>query len=91
MNGCTEVFSFINHIDLADLELLMPCAYHINLEEALVTVTSSLEVSLPETAGFGVRLRSDPEFSPKLPQLVNLRGLMRNEFAATALSKTLRQ
>jgi hypothetical protein len=75
LTGCTEEFGLINYIDYSESGLPMPCAYHINLEEELVTVTGSLQVTLPDAVELGTRLLNDPEFSSALPHLVDLRGL----------------
>ena len=53
----------------------MPCAYHLNLEEGLVTITGSEQVALSDAISLGRRLLADPEFDPCLPHLIDLRGL----------------
>ncbi len=53
----------------------MPCGYHLNEEDGLVTITGSGEVSLKEAISVGHELLADPLFDPGLPQLIDLRGL----------------
>ncbi len=53
----------------------MPCGYHINHEEGLVTITGSTDVEISEACKLGSQLLDDPSFDADLPQLVDLRGL----------------
>ncbi len=53
----------------------MPCGYHLNQEDGLVTITGSGEVSLSEAISIGRELLDDPVFDPQLPHLIDLRGV----------------
>ena len=53
----------------------MPCGYHMNLEDGLVTITGAEDLSITAFVDLGERLLADPSFDPHLPQLVDLRGL----------------
>ena len=53
----------------------MPCGYHLNQDDGLVTITGSGEVSLSEAIGVGRELLADPVFDPDLPHLIDLRGM----------------
>ena len=52
----------------------MPGTYHINNNEGLVTIKSPSSVHLDNTCDMAMRMLADPEFDPRLPQLVDLRG-----------------
>ena len=54
----------------------MPCGYHLNREDGLVTITGSDTISLDEAISLGRELLRDPVFDPELPHLVDLRGLV---------------
>ncbi|NOX50301.1 MAG: hypothetical protein GXP16_07160 [Gammaproteobacteria bacterium] len=53
----------------------MPCGFHINKEEGLVTITGNQLVPLYEAVSMGKALMADQNFEPTLPNLVDLRGL----------------
>ena len=53
----------------------MPCGYHINLEDSLVTITADAELDVAHLQTLGEQVLADPVFDPYLPQLVDLRGL----------------
>ena len=53
----------------------MPCDYHLNHDDGLVTITGSDTISLDEAVALGRELLRDPVFDPELPHLVDLRGL----------------
>lgn len=53
----------------------MPCDYHLNLDEGLITVSVTEEVPLEEVATFARQMLADPRYDPLLPQLFDLRGL----------------
>ncbi|MEQ8692586.1 MAG: hypothetical protein RIC89_17350 [Pseudomonadales bacterium] len=53
----------------------MPCDYHINPNEGLVTITGSAEVSLAEAISTGRSLLVDQAYDPDLPHLIDLRDL----------------
>ena len=53
----------------------MPCGYHINLEDSLVTITAEAELNVTQLQALGEQVLADPSFDPYLPQLVDLRGL----------------
>jgi hypothetical protein len=54
---------------------VMPCGYHINLEDGLVTISAEAELDLAQLHTLGQQVLADPAFDPYLPQLVDLRGL----------------
>ncbi len=60
----------------------MPCDYHINVDEELVTITSTQEVDLEHAMQFGRALLVDAKFISTLPQLIDLRGLVIHGSAA---------
>ena len=66
--------------------LRVPCAYHINPDEGLITITGSAEVALSEAILLGKSLMADTQFDPALPQLVDLRGLQVQQFQKDAAS-----
>ena len=53
----------------------MPCGYHMNLEDGLVTIRGEAEINLPSLVNLGEEVLADPGFDPYLPQLVDLRGM----------------
>ena len=53
----------------------MPCAYHINLDEGLVTISGSEDLPLAETIALGREMLADADYDPALPHLIDLRGL----------------
>ena len=53
----------------------MPCGYHMNLEDGLVTINGAEELDMGAFVDLGEQVLSDPTFDPYLPQLVDLRGL----------------
>ena len=53
----------------------MPCGYHINLEDGLVTISAEAELDITQLHTLGQQVLADPEFDPYLPQLIDLRGL----------------
>ncbi len=53
----------------------MPCGYHINNDDGLVSITGKTEVDLDDACDLGHTILNDPDFDPTLPQLVDLRGL----------------
>ena len=53
----------------------MPCGYHLNLAEGLITVSVTEEVPLEEAAAFARQMLADARYDPSLPQLIDLRGL----------------
>lgn len=65
----------------------MPCGYHMNLEDGLVTIRGEEAISLPSLVDLGEKVLSDPGFDPYLPQLVDLRGaqVKRDKAAEEAL------
>jgi hypothetical protein len=60
---------------LAVKETGMPVGYHINPDEGLITVTADGRVPLSEFVNNGERLLKNSEYDPKLPHLIDLRGL----------------
>ncbi len=54
----------------------MPCDYHINVDEELVTITSTQDVELAYAMQFGRSVLDDAKFKSTLPQLIDLRGLV---------------
>lgn len=65
----------------------MPCGYHMNLEDGLVTIKGEAQLSLASLVDLGEQVLADPGFDPYLPQLVDLRGMevARDKAAAEAL------
>jgi hypothetical protein len=53
----------------------MPCAYHINLEDGLITLTGGADVDATQLLNIGEQMLADPEFDPYLPQLIDFRNL----------------
>ncbi len=53
----------------------MPCAYHINLEDGLVTLSGAEDVNANQLLAMGEKMLADPEFDPYLPQLIDFRNL----------------
>ena len=53
----------------------MSCGYHINLEDGLTTISANAADAEDKLLALGQQIIADPEFDPKLPQLVDLRGL----------------
>ena len=53
----------------------MPCGYHLNLDEGIVTITASEDVPLADVKCVGRQMLADPQFDADLPHLVDLRGL----------------
>lgn len=53
----------------------MPCGYHMNLEDGLVTISGADELTMAAFVDLGEQVLSDPSFDPYVPQLVDLRGL----------------
>ena len=53
----------------------MPCGYHLNQEEGLVTITGTDKVSISEAIALGRKLLADPVFDSRLPHLIDLRGM----------------
>ena len=53
----------------------MPCGYHMNLEDGLVTITSAQAVEASQLHALGEQILADPGFDPYLPQLVDLRDI----------------
>ena len=54
----------------------MPCNYHINADDGLVTIQGSAYVGLMDAIELGRKLITDQQFDPKLPHLLDLRGLL---------------
>jgi len=54
----------------------MPCGYHVSLEDGLVTVTGADQLDPQQLVALGKQILADPSFHPKLPHLVDLRGLL---------------
>jgi hypothetical protein len=54
----------------------MPCGYHISIDDGLITVTGSGHVSVLQAIALGQALLADTEFDGRVPQLVDLRGLV---------------
>ena len=53
----------------------MPCTYHLNLEDSLITLTCGADATAADLIAVGEQMLADPEFDPYLPQLVDFRGL----------------
>ena len=53
----------------------MPCGYHMNLDDGLITVDGSDATNFNDLLSVGQDLLADPQFDPNLPQLVDLRGM----------------
>jgi hypothetical protein len=53
----------------------MPCGYHMNLEDGLITVDGTDASTFSDLLSVGRELLADPQFDPNLPQLVDLRGM----------------
>lgn len=54
----------------------MPCGYHLDLENGLVTVGGTGAWACKELLSVGRALVADPRFNPELPHLVDLRGMV---------------
>ena len=54
----------------------MPCGYHINADEGLITISGTEDVPLQEAIALGEELLDDRAFESSLPHLVDLRGLV---------------
>jgi hypothetical protein len=54
----------------------MTVAYDINREDGLVTITGTEAVEIEQACELGRRMLRDAHFDPKLPHLVDLRGLV---------------
>jgi hypothetical protein len=54
----------------------MPCGYHVNPDDGLLTITIADVMDVPQLVAFGQQLLADPEFDAELPHLVDLRGLL---------------
>jgi hypothetical protein len=53
----------------------MPVGYHISADEGLITIHGSGDVSVVEIARLGQTLLRDSAYDPRLPQLLDFRGL----------------
>lgn len=53
----------------------MPCGYHLNLDDGLITVSGTEARNFNELLSVAQDLLADPQFDPNLPQLVDLRGM----------------
>lgn len=53
----------------------MPCGYHMNLDDGLITVNGADARTFTDLLSVGQDLLADPRFDPELPQLVDLRGM----------------
>jgi len=53
----------------------MPCGYHLNLDDGLITVSGAEATNFNELLSVAEDLLADPEFDPSLPHLVDLRGM----------------
>ena len=53
----------------------MPCGYHMNLDDGLITVNGTDARTFTDLLSVGQDLLADPQFDPNLPQLVDLRGM----------------
>ena len=53
----------------------MPCGYHMNPEDGLVTVSGTDARTFKELLTVGKKLLADPHFDPRLPHLIDLRGM----------------
>jgi hypothetical protein len=63
----------------------MPCGYHINHDEGLLTITATTRVAIEEANQLAEEILIDPEFDPSLPQLVDLRGIKLTRSAASTI------
>jgi hypothetical protein len=63
----------------------MPCGYHINHDEGLLTITGTTQVAIEEASQLAEEILIDPEFDPSLPQLVDLRGIKLSRSAASSI------
>ena len=53
----------------------MPCGYHMNPDDGLITVSGNDARTFKELLAVGEALLADPNFDPRLPHLVDLRGM----------------
>ena len=53
----------------------MPLDYHISSDEGLITISGEGQVSLAAIAELGQSLLGDQSYDPRLPQLLDFRGL----------------
>ena len=53
----------------------MPCGYHVNHDDGLITINSDEASTLGQILAVAEQLLADPQFDPRLPQLVDVRGL----------------
>ena len=60
----------------------MPCAYHIDVDAGLITLSGREAVNLADLTGTVSEMLGDALFMSSLPQLIDLRGLL--------LSRTVR-
>ena len=67
------LYIFIKSIALKDQ--WMPCGYHMNLDDGLITVSGTDASTFNELLCVGQDLLADPQFDPNLPHLVDLRGM----------------
>ena len=54
----------------------MPCAYHINLDDGLVTISGADHVPIEESIALGRKMLADQDYDADLPHLIDLRGLV---------------
>jgi hypothetical protein len=64
----------------------MPSDFHINQDEGIITISGSEEIDAVEATSTFRSLLEHPEFSPSLPQLIDLRGLASGARAAPDFS-----
>lgn len=58
-----------------DADSGMPLDYHIGAEEGLITVQGKGRISPADLARLGQALLTDADYEPRLPQLLDFRGL----------------
>lgn len=53
----------------------MSSGYHINADDGLISIHGTADATITEAMDVGRQLLTDPEFDPRLPHLIDFRGL----------------